>query len=222
MLATHCGDQTDGTTSPDADARAPTCVAAALLMAGCDKPAIDESQSLVGAKQLPTAKALSREVIQINRGFGSATSGLLFYELQPNNTLTITLTHQDAHTLSEVTDGKETFNLSANGASKARHDLWRLRPATLRGIEWVVRPADCPQPPTDTFPEAAVVFISEGPRPGVEDDRAGVVDVPAQYTCNTKQGIEARKLVERVLQTFPPSKLAVEFDRRRDRVIVPL
>jgi hypothetical protein len=171
-------------------------VAAMLLVSACDKPAIDPSQSLVGAKQLPTARILSREVIEINRGFGSLTSSLLSYELRPDNTLIITLTHRDRDNSKEVADGKETFDLSSNVASQARHDLWRLRPATLQSVEWVVRPADCPPPPTDTFPQAAVAFIAEAPKSRVEDRRVGVVDVPAQYTCDTGQGRAAREIIE--------------------------
>ena len=196
-------------------------VATALLVSACDKPAIDPSESLVDAKELPTARVLSREVIQINQGFGSLNSTLLSYELRPDNTLTITLTHRDYDTQKEVTDGKETFDISSNVASEARRDLWRLRPATLQGIESVLRPRDCPPPPTDTFPMAAIAFIAEGPKPGVEDDRLGVVDVPAQYTCHTRQGREARELIEKVLRSFPQSKVAVEFARRRPVVIIP-
>jgi hypothetical protein len=190
-------------------------VAVVLLVSACDKPAIDASQSLVGAKQLPTARTLAREVIQINQGFGSPAWSLLSYELRPDNSLTITLTHRDHDTFKEVTDGKESFDLSSSVASQVRHDLWRLRPSTLQGIETLVRPADCPPPPTDTFPLAAVAFIAEGPKPGVEDDRLGVVDVPAQYTCDTRHGGEARALIEKVLRSFPRSKVAAEFDRRR-------
>jgi hypothetical protein len=190
-----------------------SCVAAALLIAGCDKPAIDASQSLVGAKRLPTARALQREAIQINRGFGG-NSGLLSYELRPDNRLTITLTHWDRETLKDVVDGKEAFNLPPDIASQARRGLWRLRPQTLQGIEWVVRPADCPPPPTDTFPEAAVVFIAEGAKPGIEDDRLGVVEVPAQYTCDTRQGREARRVTQKILRSLPQSKVVARFERR--------
>jgi hypothetical protein len=196
-------------------------VASVFLVSACDKPAIDASQSLVGAKRLPTARTLSREVIQINRGFGSPTSSLLSYELRPDNSLTITLTHRDHDTFKELTDGKEAFELSSGVAAQVRHDLWRLRPSTLQGIETPVRPADCPPPPTDTFPVAAVAFIAEGPKPGVEDDRLGVIDVPAQYTCDTRQGREARDLIGKVLRSFPRSKVAAEFDRRRPVVIIP-
>jgi hypothetical protein len=198
-----------------------TWIAAALMVSACDKPAIDPSQSLVGAKQLPTARVLSREVIQINRGFGGVTTSLLSYELRPDDALTITLTHRDHDTFKQVTDGRERIDLPAGLASQARHDLWRLRPATLQGIERVVRPADCPPPPTDTFPEAAIAFIAEGPKPRVENDRLGVVDVPAQYTCDTKQGREARELIAKVLTSFPQSKVAADFDRRRPLVIIP-
>lgn len=196
-------------------------VATMLLTSACEGPAIDASQSLVGAKQLPPASVLSKEIIQINQGFGSQTSSLLSYELGPGNTLAITLTHRDHDTFKEVTDGKEAFDLSATVASQVRRDLWRLRPSTLEGIETLVRPADCPPPPTDTFPVAAVAFIAEGPKPGVEDDRLGVVDVPAQYTCDTRQGREARDLIEKVLRSFPRSTLAAEFDRRSPVVLIP-
>ena len=196
-------------------------IATVLLVSACDKPAIDASQSLVRAKQLPAARTLSQEVIQINRGFGSPTASLLSYELRPDNNLTITLTHRDDDTFKEMTDGKETFALSSNVASQARRDLWRLRPATLQGIETLVRPADCPPPPTDTFPVAAVAFIAEGPKPGVEDDHLGVVDVPTQETCDTQQGREARDLIEKILRSFPQSKIASEFGRSRAVVIFP-
>lgn len=187
---------------------------AVLLLVGCDKPAIDSSQSLVGAKKLPSAKILSREVIQINRGFGALTSDWLSYELQPDNTLTITLTHRERVTPKDIIQGKETFELSPSAASQVRNDLWRLRSATLQGADWAVRPADCPEPPTDAFPEVAVAFIAEGPKPGIEDDLVGVSDIPTQDTCNTKQGNEARRLLEKVLRSFPASKVAAEFDRR--------
>jgi hypothetical protein len=192
-----------------------------VVMSACDKPAIDASQSLVGAKQLPVASVLSREVIYVNRGSVGPTSDSLSYELRPDNTLIITLTHRDTDTFKEVTDGKETFDLSSNVASQARHGLWRLRPATLQGIEWLVRPADCPPPPTDTFPEATVAFIDKGAKPGVEDDRLGAVEIPAQYTCDTRQGREARELIERVLRSFPQSKVAAEFNRRLTFTLTP-
>ena len=195
---------------------------AALLLASCDRPAIEPSQSLVGAKKLPSARVLSREIIEINRGFGSmGTTGLLTYELRPNDALTITLTRRDRGSLKEVTDGEERFQLLPQVASAARQNLWRLRPATLRGIEWLSRPADCPPPPTDTFPEASVAFIAEGPKPGIEDDQIGATDVPASYTCKTPQGVQARRLIEEVLRSFPTSKVVSEFELREPKVIVP-
>ena len=195
---------------------------AALFLTSCDRPAIKPGDSLVGARELPSATALSREIIQINQGFRSmGTTGLLTYELRPENKLTITLTHHDRVTLKEVTDGKESFQLTSDVASRVRRKLWRLRPETLRGIEWVTRPSDCPPPPTDTFPDASIAFIAEGPKPGIEDDRLGLTDVPSSYTCKTKQGDEARTLTQRVLQSFPASKVAAEFDRRELKVMRP-
>ncbi|WP_308515721.1 hypothetical protein [Sphingomonas flavescens] len=193
---------------------------AALLVAACDRPAIDASQSLVGAKQLPGAKTLRQEIIQLNRSYGGASSSLLSYELGPDNGLTVTVTHRDPDTWKDITDAKETSNLSTQTASQARNELWRLRPEALQGVEERVSPADCPTPPTDTFPIAAVVFIAKGTKPGI-NDRVAVVDVPAQYTCDTLQGRAARNLIEKVLQQFPHSKVAAEFDRRRPTVVIP-
>jgi len=191
-------------------------------MTACDGPAIDPSQSLVGAKQLPSADVLSREIIQISRGFGSPTSPLLTYELEPDDTLTVTLTHRDRTTFAEVTDGKETFHLSSKIASGARRNLWRLRPEPLEGIEQVTRPADCPPPPTDTIAEAAVAFMPGRPKPGVAHVDLGVTEVPSAHTCATRQGVEARNVVTSVLKSFPPSTGAAEYDRRRNEVLGPL
>jgi hypothetical protein len=191
------------------------CAASALLMAGCQQSGVDVSQSLVGAKKLPSTDTLEHEVIQITRSFGSTPSSLLSYELRPDNTLTNRLTRRDRDSLKAIADEKETFNLPSSIASNARRELWRLRPETLQGIEEIVRPADCPRPPVDTSPETAVAFIAEGPGPGPEDDRVGVVDVPAQYSCDTGHAKAARQVVKRVLESFPRSKAAAGFDRSR-------
>jgi hypothetical protein len=190
-------------------ARPLSLVSATLFLASCDRPAIDPSQSLVGAKQLPSAKILSREIIQINRGMDTVSPGPLTYELRPDDGLTITWYARDWKTVRAV----ENHHLSSDVAAQVRTALWRLRPEILEGIEQEIRPADCPPPPTDTSPEATVVFLPESPKPSVAHLVLGIVDIPYESTCNTRQGIEARKLVQRVLQSFPPSKIATEFEQ---------
>jgi hypothetical protein len=195
---------------------------ASLSVASCDRPAIDPSQSLVGAKQLPSVQTLSREIIYLSRGYSWSGQGHLSYELRPDDTLTITYEHTDRHTLKK-TARRETFHLSSNESNvalEARRVLWRLRPEKLEGIETIVRPSNCPQPPTDTFPEVAVGFIAEGPDPGVKDDRLGIVDVPGKLTCSSREATIARAVTRQVLASFPSSKVAAEFDQ--DKVFLPL
>lgn len=199
---------------------------AAWLLASCDGPAIDPSESLVGAKSLPSARELSRETIQINpmSSAWTADAQRLSYELRPDNSLSVTLSHWDLGGRDEVIDGRETFHLSGSVASQARRLLWRVRPEPLQGIEWIIRPTGCPPPPTDTFGDS-VVFISGNPEAGTTDRKIGVFEVlPAQY-CRESSANEARLVVKQVLQLFPKSKVAAEYQRRnapRDQVIVPL
>lgn len=184
--------------------------AASLLCASCQRSAIEPSQSLVGAKRLPSAQVLSRETILINRGFGTLTPGHLTYELRPDDALAVTFYAKDWATVL----ASELFHLPSRNAAEARQKLWRLRPATLRGIEWEKAPAECPPPPTDTFPETTVAFIAEGPKPGVEDDHIGLTGLPNPSICNTRGAAEARALVGDVLRSLPTSKVAIDFDRR--------
>ncbi|MFL6725338.1 MAG: hypothetical protein ACJ8FS_02345 [Sphingomicrobium sp.] len=188
-----------------------------LLCTSCDRPAIEPGQSLVGAKELPPAKALSHETIEINRASRSSTSGRLTYELRPDDSLIVTLASQDWKT----PIGHEIFQLQPEIAEQARRALWRVRPEELKGVEWINPPPDCPPPPTDTHPEIAVAFIAEGPKPGVADDRVGIFDLPYKSICDTRQSNEARALIQGVLRSFPASKVATEFEQRRDIILVP-
>lgn len=189
--------------------------AVCIALSACrDGSAIKPSESLVGAKALPTAKVLSREVIQINRrlsGWPSAP-GTLEYDLQPDNSLSITHTKVDRN-WNRLIAGQEMLHLSSNTAAQARRMLWRLRPETLQGIEVEKRPIGCPPPPIDASPAFFVDFISEGPKPGVADDKVGIVLVPYPEHCRSAQAAEARNLVQEVLQSFPLSKVAADFDK---------
>ena len=190
-----------------------SAVAASLLCLSCHRPAIEPSQSLVAAKNLPTAEVLSRETIQINRGLGSWPSapGSLEYELRPDGSLTVTHKKFDRD-FHQITVGQQTFRLAQSAAMAARRLLWRLRPEPLQGITVEALPIGCPHPPIDAPPEFFVDFISEGPKPGIADDKLGIVFLPYADDCRTKGAAEARSLIGTVLQSFPASNAAAEYE----------
>lgn len=174
-----------------------------VFLCSCERSAIEPSDSLVGAKALPSSSALSQEIIQINRDGGGKGYGLDFlsYELRPDNLLAVTHIVRP----NDRVRGPETFRLAPNVADQARRALWRLRPAKLEGVEYETRPIGCHKI-YDAGSEAAVVFISA-------DKRIGVVDVPYQGDCDTRSAMIARSIVREVLTSFPHSKVAAGFPR---------
>ena len=134
-------------------------VVTSLLCVSCQRGAIERSESLVGADDLPISSVLSQEIIQLNRGFGAYSSGnFLSYELRPDNSLTVTHTFRPK----DEVRGVETFRLPAITAEHARRMLWRVRPAKLAGVESETRPMGCQQQGPHDLGELAVVFIKEG------------------------------------------------------------
>lgn len=186
-------------------------LATSLLCASCDRPAIDASQSLVGAKQLPSAKVLSREMIEINRAFFEPGPRLIFH-LLPNNSLTITLTDWDRQGRGQVIEGKESVQISSDAAVQLRRLLWRVRPEKLQGMGSVTEPDGCPQPPTDELPKFTVGFIAEGPKPGSDDDKVGIFALFP--SCRTKKATQAHDLLLNVVAKFPHSNIPAEYNRR--------
>lgn len=182
-------------------------VAASLLGASCQPPGVEGSRSLVGADRLPSSGALSREVVQINRGYGDAGEEFLSYELRPDDTLTITRGRRARHTVR----GADRFRLAARIAGQARRRLWRVRPPTLEGLDAdEARPSGCERRGPHDFGELAVIFIDEGRGPGVEDDRLGTFELPRPASCDSPQAREARQLIRQVLESFPPSGIGFE------------
>lgn len=104
-----------------------------LLCVSCDGPAVQRSQSLVGAQGLPPRISLAEETIEITRTARSLSPygiRLLSYELAPDNRLTVShITRGDQN---DAVLGRETFQLSADQGEKMRGLLWRLRPAHLQ------------------------------------------------------------------------------------------
>jgi len=182
-------------------------VALSLLMVSCDQPAIDPSQSLVGAKSLPAATELARERVEIHFGYDTVLANQLSFELHPDDSWIVRIS--EAKDLQQSNSQK--FQLDSKLARTVRAKLWRVRPEELKGVEWVVEPADCPPPPTDASPLLSVAFIAEGPQPGVGDDRVGIFILPRADICNTPQATAARKLLEEVLKPSPGSNLASKY-----------
>jgi hypothetical protein len=193
--------------------RSLSLVGVSLLAGSCHRPAIDPAQSLVGAKSLPAASVLSREIIEINRGVGSWDGNGLSYDLRPDNTLTVTLTGRG-----DSVKAKESFQLSSDVAAAARRMLWRVRPENLEGIEQAVLPSGCHSPPVDAGSEYSVIFIPADSG----NQRLGVLLLPYARDCAAKNSIEAHNLIGTVLHSFPTSKVAAEYDRELPRMIVPL
>ncbi len=104
-----------------------------LLCVSCSGAAIEPSQSLVGAKELPSAKALSRETFYITRG-GEDGGDALSYEWRPDNSLTVTHTFSD-NSARQTVKGRETLRVDPEIAMQIRQLLWRVRPAKLEGME---------------------------------------------------------------------------------------
>jgi len=189
---------------------------AALLLASCNRSSSGAGTSLVGAKKLPPESQLSNETIEIVPASApGAESANLYYDLRPDNSLSVTLSHWTRQAHGEVVDGRDTFQLSPSDAFETRRLLWRLRPEELEGVGSVNQPVGCPRPPVDASPLYSVAFIAEGAKPGLKDDLIGITGIFAQQFCNTKSAADARHLVDQILQRFPKSKVAGEFERRK-------
>lgn len=184
---------------------------ALLLCFACEGPAIEASQSLVGARTLPTASALSKETVTVSRGSGGLGYGehRLLYALGPDDRLVVTHFHQPR----DAKVGEETFQLPSATADAARRMLWRLRPETLTGIEQDTRPEGCERQGPHDFGERWIVFMEEGPDPGVEDDAVGITELPYPSSCDTEAAAEARRLLDSVVAAFPRSRVAAAFPR---------
>ena len=179
-----------------------------MSAAACDRPAIDPSQSLVGAKNLPPARLLKREKIALYYHYDRPLKHQLSFELSPDNSWAAVVTEVGSN-YREVS--RQTFSLSADRADEIRRKLWRLRPDKLRGIEYETQPADCPPPPTDTSVDLAIGFIKEGTKPGVEDDQIGVFTLPDVRTCNSPKSVAAHKVVDDVINELPFNHLRSKF-----------
>ena len=184
-----------------------------LLCVSCSDAAIEPSQSLVGAKELPSATALARETFYITRGGGAYGGDALSYEWRPDNALLVTHTFSDGRGPGEVVRGKETLHVAPEVAAEVRQLLWRVRPAKLEGVEQDARPTGCKRQGPHDFGEVTIGFVNEGDASGIEDDQVGIFELPTADSCNTPAAVEARAVVQRALQLLPKSKVASDFDR---------
>jgi hypothetical protein len=170
---------------------------------------------LVGADEIPSAEALSRETLYITRGANDWGGDRLSYELRPNGSLIVTHNHSDGK-LGSVEKGRETIDLSSDVAAQVRQLLWRVRPGKLegQGIEKAeVRPVGCERRGPHDFGEVAVAFINDEDATRTEDDQSGLFELPRPASCNTASAIEARTVVRRALRLLPQSQVVAGFER---------
>lgn len=151
-----------------------------------------QSESLVGADSLPPQSDLVRETIQI-RGRDGLTHAAMSYELTPSNLLSIQYSVDSKS--SDERRKEQSFSLPKSTAAFVRTNLWRLRPAKLRGIEEVVYPTGC-QPPLDAIAGSTVAFTND-------KGEIGIVSVP--LACKDATSAEARRILDRVIGAFPES-----------------
>lgn len=186
----------------------PAISALLFFCIACDRPAIPASESLVGARQLPSASELSKETIRFFYGEDQSLSRQLAYDLTPDG-------HWDL-VIYDIKGGRElirkSFRLEADRVRSIRKKLWRLRPEKLDGLANLHDPSDCPPPPTDTAPEISVGFIDKGPKPDISDDRIGVFTLPHKEICDTPRSTTARQIVDDVVSSLPGANLRAKFD----------
>ena len=188
--------------------RCAALLAAMLACSSCDGGG-ERFESLVGAEKLPPASVLSRELIQINRGVGEGSIGLLVYELRPDGSLEVSRLDRSR----EKVLAAETLRLSPDVVRSARKKLLRVRPTKLEGVEWETLPSGCKRRGDHDWGRLAVAFIEEGDKPGVEDDKVWMFTLPHPGSCNNLQARKARHLIRQVMKSFPESKVAADFDR---------
>ena len=185
---------------------------ASLLCTACNNAAIGPSESLVGANDLPPAKALSRETLYIGRGGGAYGGDALTYEWRPDDLLTVTHTFSD-NSARQTIKGRETFRVVPEIAARVRKLLWRVRPPKLEGVEQDQRPLGCKRQGPHDFGEVTVGFVNEGNKPGIEDDQVGIFSLPDPQSCDAPLAVEAREVVWHALRLLPKSKVAAGFER---------
>lgn len=178
---------------------------ALLLCASCDRPAIEASDSLVEATDLPSAKQLSQEAIEINQAFGGAEGfgdHFLSYQLAADDRLDVIYTYRP----DDDVRGRESFKLAAKVADDARRALWRLRPARLDGVNTDVRPIGCTSQSPHDLGDMAVGFIAP-------NEDFGIFTLPYPGSCNNAAARGARDVVREVLESFPHSEVAAAYFR---------
>ncbi len=193
----------------------PALIAASFVLSACERAAIDSSQSLVGADRIPSSGELSRETIEVNRGFGESSNGLLVYELTPDNRLTVSVENTTNNENAVRIATKDVFKIPGVTAERARRALWRLRPEKTNGLAEEARPLGCTRQFDHDWGALAVIFVAPDPHAEFKN-KLRVFVLPDPESCGTKAATEARMIVRNVIAAFPPSRVAKEFDRQTD------
>jgi hypothetical protein len=181
-------------------------LATLLFCASCDRPAIEPADSLVGATDMPSAKQLSQEAIEINRGFGGGYGfgeHFLSYQLRADNLLTVVWTFRP----DDDVRGRESFRLPSDVAENARRALWRLRPKEAGGMDHDVRPTGCTSRSPHDLGEMVVLYTE------ADEERFRLFTSPYPGSCDNAAAKEARKVIRDVLASFPHSDVATAYSR---------
>lgn len=178
----------------------------ALSAISCTQPAVQAGDRLVDGGALPSASTLSREKIEINRGFGGEGFGehFLSFELASDNSLVVTHSFRP----DDEVIGREAFVLSPDVAMRARKQLWRVRPTKLEGVETDVMPSGCERREVHDFPEIAVGFAAS-------DENYRSFSLPRSASCNNLAAKAARRMLDDILSSFPRSDVAESFVKKR-------
>ncbi len=191
-----------------------------LLCIACSGPAIEPSSSLVGARELPSERELSKETIFIGRGGDGYGGEFLSYEWSPDNSLKVTHDFLAFGGSGTVLRAQETLQVSPQAAAAARQLLWRLRPEPLDGprefLDRDHRPVGCSKNHQHDLGEFQVTFNDTGSKPGWEDDRLSTVRLPYPDGCTTPAAVEARAVLLEALRLLPESKVAAAYEQVMD------
>lgn len=181
--------------------------------AACSDMAIEPSQSLVGAKTLPSANALLQETLYIARWRSMDGGDSLTYELLPSDLLTITHKFSDLKSAKVVIKGRETFRVPPKDAAHIKKLLWRLRPEKLEGLDQEQRPIGCARLDVHDWGEARITFSANGIASGGKHKTIGNVILPTVGSCNTPAAFKARQVMSLALSLLPASNVASSYER---------
>lgn len=190
----------------------PLILFASTFCISCDAVHPSNEGSLVGAEPLPSVSILAHETVYIEQG-GSAFGGhALIYVWHPDNSLVVTHIFSEPFQR-EIVLGEETLHLSKKVEGELRELIVRVHPPIFKGVEYYTKPTGCEDLAMDESGEVTIGFVKADAEGELGPGQVGIFTLPYETSCNTPAAIEARKVVEDILQLLPKSDVAVEYDK---------